>query len=137
MKRLPSLRAGMYHAQNQDDKTWGLFAHLSALLGNFVGIGHFIGPLVIYLLKKDTSPFVAQEAKEALNFQITFLLLAIAAIMAGLILMVTIIGIPIAIVLFVGVGVLAILNIILPIIAGIKANEGSPYRYPFALRLIQ
>lgn len=116
----------MYQAQTQDDRTWGLLAHLLALAGYAVGFGHIIAPLVIYLVKKDTSPYVAQEAKESLNFQITMTI----GWVVGAILLVVLVGIVVLII----VGLCAL---IFPIIGAIKANEGSGYRYPFAIRLVK
>src|SRR4026208_926292 len=64
-------------APNAEERQWAMFAHLSALLGGLLtsgwggSIGLFIGPLVIWLMKKDTMPFVNDQAKEALNFAIT------------------------------------------------------------------
>src|SRR6185295_7637745 len=64
-------------APSAEERQWAMFAHLSALLGGLVtsgwagSIGFFIGPLVIWMMKKDTMPFVADQAKEALNFAIT------------------------------------------------------------------
>lgn len=82
-----------------------------------------IGPLVIWLVKKDSMPFVNSQGKEALNFQITMLI-------AAVVLIVTIIGIIL-------LPVLGIANLVLSLIAGLKAHEGKDYRYPFALRLIK
>jgi uncharacterized Tic20 family protein len=121
-----------------EERTWAMFAHLSALLGALLtaslgaGWGCFIGPLVIWLVKKDTMPFVADQAKEALNFNISVaiasvVLLVLSAITFG-------IGLIIAIPLWVIIG---IGWLVLTIIAGVKANEGVRYRYPFALRLIK
>lgn len=101
-------------------------AHLSTLAGYLlVPFGNIIAPLVIWLVKKDTMPFVEDQAKEALNFQIT---LTIAAL----------IGIVLT---FVCVGwfVLAavwVAGLVFGIVAAIKSNEGVKYRYPLALRLI-
>ena len=67
-----------------DERTWALFAHLSILIGGAVtggwgfSIGCFLGPLVIWLIKKDTMPFVADQAKEALNFSITLSIIGVA-----------------------------------------------------------
>ena len=115
-----------------------MFAHLSALLGGLLtsgwagNIGFFIGPLVIWLMKKDTMPFVADQAKEALNFAITvslaFLALWILTVMT------LFIGGVLTIPLMFVLGVTALVFVI---IAAIKANEGVAYRYPFALRLIK
>jgi uncharacterized Tic20 family protein len=121
----------------QDERQWAMFAHLSALLGGLLtsavgGWGFFIGPLVIWLVKKDSMPFVADQAKEALNFNITisaiFLLLLVLSLMTlGLGFLVTV---PIMLV----VGLAAL---VLVIMAAVKANEGVAYRYPFAIRLIK
>jgi uncharacterized Tic20 family protein len=121
-----------------EERTWGRFAHLSALLGALLtasfgaGWGCFIGPLVIWLVKKDTMPFVADQAKEALNFNIT---VAIATLVLLILSVITFgIGFIIAIPLWIIIGVGWL---VLTIVAGVKANEGVRYRYPFALRLIK
>ena len=121
-----------------EERQWAMFAHLSALLGAVLtgafggGWGCFIGPLVIWLIKRDTMPFVADQGKEALNFNIT---VAIALVVLVLISVMTLgIGLIIAIPLWVVIG---IGWLVLTIIAAIKANEGVPYRYPFTLRLIK
>ena len=105
---------------SQDEKTMALLAHLG---GIFFG---FIPSLVIWLIKKDSSAFVAEQAKEALNFQITMVF--------GFILSFILIFIVIGIFL---IWALAIANLVSCIIAGIKANSGESYRYPFAIRLIK
>ncbi|MDK2123151.1 DUF4870 domain-containing protein [Parachitinimonas caeni] len=111
---------------NPQERTWGMLAHLSALSGYLVPMGWILGPLIIWLIKKDEMPFVAYHGKEALNFQITLFI-------AGLIctpLVLILIGIPLLI-------LLVIVGVVFTVIAGIKANEGVAYRYPFALRLIK
>lgn len=121
-----------------DEKMWAMFAHLSALAGGLVtsgwagNIGFFIGPLVIWLMKKDTMPFVADQAKEALNFAITVSI----AFLALLVLTVLSLGIGLVVTvpLMMIIGIAAL---VLCIIAAIKAHEGVAYRYPFALRLVK
>ena len=108
-----------------EERQWAMFAHLSALVGVIIPLGSIIGPLVIWLIKKDTMPFVNDQGKEALNFNIT---VAIAAIV-GWILCFILIG-------FLVLAVLAIAWLVFVIIATIKANEGTTYRYPFTLRLV-
>ncbi|MFT4178927.1 MAG: DUF4870 domain-containing protein [Thermomonas sp.] len=122
---------------SQQERQWAMFAHLSALAGGLLtsamgGWGFFIGPLVIWLMKKDEMPFVGDQAKEALNFNITvsaiFLILLILSILTlGIGLLIT--G---PIMLIVGIAAL-----VLTIIAAIKANEGVAYRYPFNVRLVK
>lgn len=85
----------------------------------------FIPALIVWLLKKDDSPYIADQAREALNFQITVL---IAQVISS-ILIVILIG-------FVLMGIIWLANIILCIIAAVAASKGEYYRYPFALRLI-
>jgi uncharacterized Tic20 family protein len=121
-----------------EERQWAMFAHLSALLGAILtgalggGWGCFIGPLVIWLIKKDTMPFVNDQGKEALNFNIT---VAIAFVVLFLLSVMTFgIGLVIAIPLWVIIG---IAWLVFTIIAAIKANEGVTYRYPFTLRLIK
>jgi uncharacterized Tic20 family protein len=106
-------------AVSQDDKNLGLLAHLLGLLTGFVG------PLILWLVKKD-SPFVEDQAKEALNFQIT----VIIAYAASGVLALALIG-------FALMGVVGIVDLIFCIMATIAASKGERYRYPFALRLVK
>ena len=108
-------------AVSSDDRTRAMLAHLLGILTAF------IGPLVIWLINKDKpeKAFVNDQAKEALNFQIT---VTIAYIVASA-LSVILIGLLL-------IPVIMIANLVLCILAGLKANEGVAYRYPFALRLI-
>ena len=114
-----------------EERQWAMFAHLSALLGGLLtgavgGWGSFIGPLIIWLVKKDSMPFVNDQAKEALNFQITVTIIYVA----GSILTVIAIGPLISF-------AAAIVSIIFSIMGFLKAKDGIAYRYPFALRLIK
>ena len=121
----------------QEERQWAMFAHLSALLGGLVtsaigGWGWFLGPLIIWLLKKDTMPFVADQAKESLNFNITVTAIFLALMILGFITLG--IGFVIALPLMFVVGIAALVLIIM---AAIKANDGVRYRYPFTIRLIK
>lgn len=103
-----------------------MLCHLSAFLGFIIPFGNILGPLVIWLIKKAEYPFVDDQGKEALNFQISILIAFIIS----------------AILMFIAIGFLlmvavAIYAIVMIIIAAIKANEGVAYRYPYALRLIK
>lgn len=116
-----------------EEKTWGMLAHLSALSGLLTGgIGCVVGPLVVWLIKKDTLPFVDDQGKEALNFNITLLLVAV------LLWAMVIFTLGIGVILALPLGILIGLAwLVLTIVALVKANEGEAYRYPFALRLIK
>ena len=111
---------------SNEEKQWALFAHLSALIGYVVPFGSIIGPLIIWQMKKNEMPFVDDQGKEALNFQITMVIAAIACI----VLMLVLIG-------FLLIWIVGILDLIFIVIAAIAANNGQAYRYPFNLRLIK
>src|SRR6185436_7626192 len=89
-------------------RTWGMLSHLLSLLGYFIAFGGVIPPLVVYLSKKDEHEFIADQARESLNFQITVLLLAIVFS----ILIFVCIGIPLLI-------ALAVFQLVMVIVASI------------------
>ena len=116
-----------------DERTWALLGHLSALSAFIVaGFGCVLGPLIIWLIKRDTLPFAGDQAKEALNFNITILL-------AGLGLWIlTIITLGIGLLLTIPLGLaLFVYWLVFTIIAAVNANSGIRYRYPFTLRLVK
>jgi uncharacterized Tic20 family protein len=105
-----------------DDRMWGMLAHLSSVIAILVGGLSFLGPLIVWIIKKDQSPFVADQGKEALNFQI-------AVVLASLICGVTCI-------LAVLIPVIIVANIVFSVIAAMEANKGVYYRYPYTIRMI-
>ena len=109
-----------------EERQWAMFAHLSALIGVVIPLGSVIAPLVIWQVKKNEMPFVDDQGKEALNFQIT---IALAAIVC-LILFVVLIGMLL-------LPLLGIYWLVFTIMGGIKANNGETYRYPATIRLIK
>jgi uncharacterized Tic20 family protein len=120
-----------------DEKQWAMVAHLSALAGALLtawsgGWGVFIGPLVVWLVKKDTMPFVDDQGKEALNFSITVALVCVALVMFSIV--------TFGLGLFLTIPawcVLAVAWLILTVVAALRASEGVTYRYPFALRFVK
>jgi uncharacterized Tic20 family protein len=110
----------------QDERTWGMLAHLTAFSGFLIPFGNIIAPLIVWLAKRDQSQFVADQGKESLNFNIT-VLLAGAVCWA---LVYVLIGILLGVALF-------FYWLAMIIVAGIKASEGIRYRHPFTLRLIK
>ncbi len=113
-------------APSAQARQWGLFTHLSSLAGLIVPFGNILGPLILWQVKKAEFPFVDDQGKEAVNFNIT---MAIASIVAA-ILTVVLIG-------FLLLPVIVIAWLIFTVIAAMKANEGVAYRYPLTLRLIK
>ncbi len=112
-------------AAPQDERTMALLAHLLGILT------WFVGALVIWLINKDANPskpFVTDQAKEALNFQITITIAFIVAFILAAITLGLLFFLP---------ALVGIANLVFCIIGGIKANNGEAYRYPFAIRLIK
>lgn len=111
----------------QEERTWGMFAHLSAFaMFVFPFGGNIIAPLIIWLSRRDTSAFVEMEAKEALNFNIS---VTLGWLVCGSLVFV-LIGVPLA-------AALTLYWVIMAVVAGVKASEGVGYRYPVTLRLVK
>ena len=110
---------------SSEDRMWGALAHLSAFAIYFTGIGHIVGPMIIWLWKRDTNPFVASEAREAMNFNIS---VSLYAVIAG-VLCVVLIGFPLLIALHT-------FQVICIIVGALRASDGLPFRYPLNLRLV-
>ncbi len=110
-----------------DTRTWTILCHASALAGFFVpGVGHILGPLIVWLAKRTDSPEIDAHGKESLNFQISMLIYGLISGILCLIL----IG-------FLLLAILHLLNLVLVIVASIQASEGKLYRYPITIRLIK
>jgi uncharacterized Tic20 family protein len=111
-----------------DDRLWGMLAHVLGLASSAIGGLSFIGPLIVYLVKKDKSAFIAYHAREALNFNISLLLYMVAAgllyWLSSSVFGLLLIGIP-------------IFGIVMMILAAPKANQGLLYRYPLSIRFIK
>ena len=112
--------------ENKEARQWAMFTHLAMLAGYIVPFGNILGPLVVWLMKRNDYAFVDEQGKESLNFQITIGI----AFLICIPLMFVIIGIP----LMIGLG---IANLVLMIIATIKVSGGEHYRYPWAIRFIK
>jgi uncharacterized Tic20 family protein len=119
----PPLSGGIPTA---DERTWAMIAHLSAFAGFCVPLlGHIGGPLLVLLLRGDSSPFVSYHARESLNFNIT---VAIGFFVSA-VLCIVLIGIPMLLAVAIG-------WFVLTIVAAVRARDGFEYRYPMTLRLI-
>lgn len=109
----------------QDERMWGMFAHLSALAMFIIPFGSIIGPLIVWSMKKYEYPFVDEQGKAALNFHISMMIYMIVS----------------AILIFIVVGILllialGIFQLVMIIIASIKANNGESFQYPLSMRFI-
>lgn len=114
-------------APDKDARMWGAIAHLSGFAGLLIPyVGNFLGPLIVWMLKREEYPFVDDQGKEALNFQISVTIYLLVA----------------SLTLFVCIGIillplLAIAAIVLVIVAAMKANQGIAYRYPLTIRFLK
>lgn len=114
----------------QDERLWGMLAHLSALVGLILPpVGFILGPLVVWLVKKDVSGFVDDQGKESLNFQISMLIYAAVAFVLTYTIILALITIPLLL-------VISIFDIVEVILASIKARDGYRYRYPLTIRFV-
>jgi|SRR6185312_7506943 len=137
-RRLERKGSDMNEVTTSEERGWAMAAHLCGLLwilggGSLIflpfgGLVLFtiLGPLIILLAKGPSMPFVAAQAKESLNFQITVWLLGLVFVVLALVL----IG-------FVLLWILGVVNLVLVVIAAIRVSDGTPYRYPFCLRLVK
>src|SRR3954471_12165318 len=118
----PPLSSALSNVRN-----WNILCHASALAGVFFHFpGHLLGPLIVWLAKRDDSPEIDAHGKESLNFQISMLIYNVVAAIFCLVL----IG-------FAFLAILWVLNAIFVIIAAINASDGKFYRYPMTIRFIQ
>jgi uncharacterized protein len=122
-------KGGRQMDENEQKKaqTWGMLCHLTAL-SSFVGLvpGHLIGPLVVWLIKRNEYPLVDEQGKESLNFQLS---ITIYSIIAGLLCFIFI-G-------FLLLAVLVVVDLILVIKASIRVSNGQEYRYPYTIRFLK
>ena len=114
-------------------RTWNMLCHLSALAGFVIPFGNVLGPLLVWQIKKNEFPSVDIHGKAALNFQITVTIAVFVGGFAAVIL--SFIGI--GFLLFPLVMLLGLAGLVLSIIAGIKANDGQEYKYPYSLELVK
>lgn len=111
----------------KQERVWGMLCHLAALLGlTGIPLLNVIGPLVVWLFKRKTSPFVDKQGKESLNFQFSMIIYAVFA----------------ALMIYLKLGmlplwILAAINLLLVFIAAVGANAGEIYRYPYTIRFIK
>ncbi len=105
---------------NSDDKLWVIACHASGMIG-----APILLPLIVYLVKRGESEFIAENAREALNFHISLLLYSIICI--------PMVFLIIGIFMLMAIG---FWGFVLAIIACLKSTEGKMYRYPLTIRLV-
>ena len=118
---------------SKDSRMWAMFCHLAGLAGFVIPvvISGIIAPLIIWQIKKDEHPFIDENGKEAVNFQISISLYMVIGIVACLVTCIGAVLIP-----FLAVA-LGIFDLVFLLIAALKANNGEHYRYPICIRFIK
>ena len=114
-------------------RTWNMLCHLSALAGFIIPFGNILGPLIIWQIKKNEFPSVEVHGKAALNFQITVAIAALAGVAVAVVLSFFCVGY----LLFPLVMLIGLAGLVFAVIAGIKANNGEDYKYPWSLELVK
>ncbi|MCI0537462.1 MAG: DUF4870 domain-containing protein [Verrucomicrobiales bacterium] len=116
----------MNESPQKPDRTWDILCHLLALAGIVVPFGgNILGPLVVWLVKKDQVPSVDAHGKESMNFQISMTIYAAIAALSIL----AVIGVAL-------LPAVLITDLVLVIIASVKASNGEFYRYPLTIRFL-
>lgn len=113
-------------AIDSESRKWGMWCHLSSLIGFLLPFGSIIAPIIIWQMKKDVSLFVDEQGKESVNFQISMTIWMILSCVLAIV----VIGL-------VFLAILAVLSIVWIIMAGVQANEGKLFRYPLTIRFIK
>lgn len=113
----------MFVETTKQEKNFGMLAHLAGFGSFIVPFGNIIGPLVVWLLKKDESEYIADQAKEALNFQISFTIYLLVSFLFFWL-------------LFIPTIILGIVWFVQMIVALVKSGEGEVYSYPFTIRFV-
>ena len=114
---------------SSDDRTWGVLAHAAAFAGFVVPFGNVLGPLLVWIMKKDESQFVAENARRALNFQVTWLLLTLFGIAVLIVATITA-GVAVPPGFFFVALAWLLVPLVLIVIAIIRVSDGEVYRYP-------
>lgn len=122
----PPIPATTQSGMTEDEKTLGMLCHLLGILTGF------IGPLILWLVKKDTSQYIDYHGREALNFQITLFIVLFPLSILTMILMFIFIGILLIPVII----AILTLALIFEILAAVAAQKGEFYRYPCCIRLV-
>jgi uncharacterized Tic20 family protein len=112
-------------AVSADSRTWAMLSHLSAFV-MFLGIPAIVGPLVAWAIKKNDDPYIDYHGKEAVNFNLSFLIYGAASALLIL-----------AVVGLVLLPIVALTWFVLVIVASVKANSGEYYQYPFTIRFLR
>ena len=111
---------------DKEQRNWAMFCHLSALAGLLFPFGSVIGPLIIWLVKKEEMPLVAEHGRKSLNFQLTMMI----AYIVSFLLVFVVVGVIL-------LPIVALFSLIMVIVSAIKASDGKEVNYPLTIEFIK
>ncbi|MFZ1731255.1 MAG: DUF4870 domain-containing protein [Bacteroidota bacterium] len=131
------------HNRQQEARSWAMLCHIAVFLAIVIPFGHVVGPLVIWLVKKDQYPLVDDQGKESLNFQLTMTIFSIILLIVIIVGLLDFVagdfagGIPHTL-LYSGLAFfgLGITNFVFIIIAAVRSYSGEAYRYPISIHFV-
>lgn len=122
----PATPPGARQLSDKDARTFGMLAHLAAFSGFVIPFGHLLGPLLVWLIKREEHPFVDDQGRESFNFQLSMSLYYVI----GVVLLLVLIG-------FLVLPALVLFSIVVTMMGAIRANAGERFRYPLCIRFIR
>lgn len=131
------------YKRQHDERSWAMLCHIGVFLALVIPFGHVVGPLVVWLVKKDQFPLVDDQGKESLNFQLTMTIFFIILLIVFIVSLLAFIAgdfdgdFPINIIVTgVSLFVLGIINLVFIIIAAARSYKGEKYRYPLSIHFV-
>jgi hypothetical protein len=128
MNEVPSSNQVPEYLAPEPERVWGMMCHLTSLSGLFVPFGSIIGPLIVWLIKKDEMPFADDQGRESLSFQVSWLIWGAILVVLCFVPVVNCLTIVI-------LAVSGILWLVFVIMATVHAQSGKPWRYPVTIRM--
>ncbi len=117
---------------DKDACQWAMLCHVAALAQFALpSFGQIVGPLIVWLLKREQHPFIDEQGKESLNFQIS---VTLYAIVGSVLLAATCVGLPFVPVLAIGI---LVVGVVYCVIGAVAANKGQHFRYPMTIRFLK
>ncbi len=122
---------------DKDVFMWAMFCHLASLAGFVAPFGNLVGPLLVWLIKRETHPFIDQHGKESLNFQISVTIFEFSFVGLMLLLFLATESLALVVLLIGSTWLMALGTVIYSVFAAVTANKGQPFRYPFTIRFLK
>ncbi len=139
----PARAAHEAYKQQHDERAWAMLCHLAVFSSVIIPFGHIFGPLIVWMVKKEQYPLVEDQGRESLNFQISMTIYTVIILIVFIAALLSFIAgdydarFPVSLILAIGAFILlGIVNLVLIIIAAVRAYKGEKYRYPLLIHFI-